>query len=185
MKKLTDKTCFTFKGLLSRFEFEDIRTAFVSLWKADCPDKAEQLDLEGWKEIYDKCREIEPAVSEYYIYLGSRWEHCCPMIDMNCRILDKSNDGLCGPLAWHPSWSELIGMEIAVNEDVDISLEELAAGLFWEITYYGGNEQEAERNRKSLLQSPRPILVFDNRSAGPESGMTPECINPPALPAVP
>ena len=108
MKKLTDKTCLTFKDLLSRFEFEDIRTAFASLWKADCPDKAEQLDLEGWKEIYNKCRDIEPTMSGYYIYLGSRWEHCCPMVDMNCRVLDKSNDERYGPLSWYPSWSEIV-----------------------------------------------------------------------------
>lgn len=170
MKKLTDKTSLTFKDLLSRFEFEDIRHAFVSLWKAESPDKAEQLNLEGWKEIYDRCGEIEPAVSEYYIYLGSRWEHCCPMIDMNCCLIDISNDERCGPLSWYPSWSEIFGMEIVVNEEVNISLEELAAGMFWEITYYGGNEQEAERNRKSLLQSPRPILVF----AGQEYGMNQE-----------
>lgn len=151
MKKLTNKTNLTFKDLLSRFEFENICHAFVSLWKADSPDKAKLLDLKGWKEIYDRCREIEPAVSEYYIYLGSRWEHCCPMVDMNCCIFDTRNDERRSPMSWYPSWSEIVGMKIVVNKDVNISLEELTAGMFWEITYYGGNEYEAEQNRNSLL----------------------------------
>lgn len=59
MEKLTDKTYLTFKDLLSRFEFEDICHTFVSLWKAGSPDKAKHLDLKGWKEIYNRCREIE------------------------------------------------------------------------------------------------------------------------------
>ena len=44
-------------------------------------------------------------------------------------------------------------MKIVVNKDVNISLEELTAGMFWEITYYGGNEYEAEQNRNSLMKS--------------------------------
>jgi hypothetical protein len=32
---------------------------------------------------------------------------------------------------------EVLGMKVRVDKDVEISEVELAAGLFWEMTYYG------------------------------------------------
>ena len=80
------------------------------------------------------------------------------MIDMNCIVHDKADScDLCTPLSWYQSWSEIVSMEIFINENVEISPEELAAGLLWEITYYGGSEQVAELNRNNLSQLFEPL----------------------------
>ena len=54
-------------------------------------------------------------------------------------------------LARHSQWAESIGMEIVVEEDVKITLKELAAGLLWEIAYYGGTEVMSNENQKRIF----------------------------------
>ena len=88
--------------------------------------------------------------SDYYIQLLCRWESCSPMIDMNCSVNAKVDNQLICPMSSFPSWEEIIGMGIVIDEDVLITLEELTAGLLWEITYYGGTEEISNRNRKRI-----------------------------------
>ncbi len=77
----------------------------------------------------------------------SRWEICSPMIDMNCSVYAKVDDLRDGSMACHPSWRETVGMEIRLLEDdIKLTPQELAAGLFWKITYFGGTEGFARRN---------------------------------------
>lgn len=45
------------------------------------------------------------------------------------------------PYVKYPSWEEIMGMEIVIDEDVLITSEELTTGLLWENTYYGGTEE--------------------------------------------
>lgn len=144
--------------LFEKYGFEDIKTAFIKLWQINEPKKAGQLNLDGWKEIYERLRTLEPKPSACCICLNHRWEHCSSMIDMNCIVTDKANrGGLCSPLSCYQSWSEIVSMEIFINEDIEISPEELAAGLLWEITYFGGSEEIAEHNRNNLLQLFEPL----------------------------
>jgi hypothetical protein len=42
--------------------------------------------------------------------------------------------------AEHKDKIEVLGMEVNIRDDVEISEVELAAGLFWEMTYYGPKE---------------------------------------------
>lgn len=38
-------------------------------------------------------------------------------------------------------------MEIIFGEDISITPKEFAAGLLWEITYYGSTEERSNKNR--------------------------------------
>ena len=70
------------------------------------------------------------------------------MVDMNCLVCEKKNGRPIGPVALHASWSEILGMEIVVDANVRITPQELAAGLLWEITYYGDSEKMVKANVK-------------------------------------
>ncbi|OUO18046.1 DUF6557 family protein [Bacteroides sp. An322] len=136
----------TFKELFSQFGFAEIRSAFLNLWKTNEPKLVEQLDLDKWERIYQKVQALEVKPSPYYIRLGWRWETCSPMIDMNCSVYDKADNHLNCPMACYPSWSEIAGMEVVVEKDIVITPQELVAGLLWEITYFGGTEEIAQKN---------------------------------------
>ncbi len=136
----------TFKELFSQFSFTEISPAFLKLWQINEPKLVRQLDLYKWERIYQKVQALEVKASSYYICLGWRWETCSPMIDMNCSVYDKADNHLDCPVACHPSWSEIAGMEVVVEKDVVITPQELVAGLLWEITYFGGTEEIARKN---------------------------------------
>ena len=136
----------TFKKLFSQFSFAEISPAFLNLWKTNEPKLVEQLDLDKWERIYQKVQALEPKVSSYYIRLGWRWETCIPMVDMNCSVYSKTDNHRDGPVACYPSWQEVAGMEVVKEKDVVITPQELVAGLLWEITYFGGTEEIAQKN---------------------------------------
>ena len=141
----------TFKDLLLQYSFEEIKSSFVTLWKFNAPQQAGHLDFIKWTRIYQNIQAVHPSPTNGYIRLSVRWESCTPMIDMNCVVYSKKDNRLICPMACYPSWSEIAGMEIRIDKDVEISPQELAAGLLWEITYYGGTEESAGRNRKRLF----------------------------------
>ena len=53
-----------------------------------------------------------------------------------------------------------LGMDILIDEDVEITPLELTAGLLWEITYYGGTEEMSHENQKTDIQSQRIMRKF-------------------------
>ena len=141
-RKMTLKLeIMTFGYLLSAYCFDEIVEEFKALWRVNVPKQADSLDLEGWRKIYQSLQELDAKSSPYYICLRGRWEGCSPLVDMNCTVREGGNDTLCSPMASHPSWAEVLGMEIVVDGDVQITPQELTAGLLWEITYYGGTEE--------------------------------------------
>ena len=113
----------TFKELFSQFSFAEIRSAFLNLWQTNEPKLVGHLDLDKWERIYQNVQVLDAEASQYYIRLGYRWETCSPMIDM-----------------------EIAGMEVVVEKDIVITPQELVAGLLWEITYFGGTEEIAQKN---------------------------------------
>ena len=141
----------TFEYLLSTYHFDEIVEEFRALWRINAPKQAEHLDLGGWRKIYQSLQALDAKPSPYYIRLECRWEGCSPLIDMNCAVRAKGNDSLCSPMANHPSWAEVLGMEIVVDGDVQITPQELTAGLFWEITYYGGTEELSRMNQERIF----------------------------------
>ena len=66
------------------------------------------------------------------------------MIDMNCRVIHGKI--MCGPVATYLSWPEIVGMKICVRKGVVITPQELVAGLLWEMTYFGGSEEQIKDN---------------------------------------
>ena len=71
----------------------------------------------------------------------------CPFIDMNCSIRGKK--GFRYTVAGQEDMIEVLGMEVKVDDDVEISEVELAAGLFWEMTY---REPENIVNKASVFK---------------------------------
>jgi hypothetical protein len=55
------------------------------------------------------------------------------LIDWNCSVNDEK--GLLHSAAEHKDRVEVLSMNVKVRADVEISEVELAAGLFWEMTY--------------------------------------------------
>lgn len=136
----------TFKKLFSQFSFAEISPAFLNLWKTNEPKLVGHLDLGKWERIYQNVQALEAKSSPYYIRLEYCWETCVPMIDMNCSVYDKAGNHLYCPMACYSSWSEIAGMEVVIEKDVVITPQELVAGLLWEITYFGGTEEIAQKN---------------------------------------
>lgn len=141
----------TFKHLLEQYEFEDILQPFLKLWRYNAPELAKRLDLNKWKKIYQSIQAIQEEPSDYYIKLVCRWESCTPMIDMNCSVYSKADNLRDCPMANYHSWTEILGMYILIDEDVEITPLELTAGLLWEITYYGGTEEMSHENQKRIF----------------------------------
>ena len=54
---------------------------------------------------------------------------------MNCHVRNKTT--FCYSVADQKDMIEVLSMEVRVDKDVEISEVELAAGLFWEMTYRG------------------------------------------------
>lgn len=129
-----------------QYDFAEIYPIFAALWQNNEPGSAGPINMGGWRETYYKIRTLDDKPSGYYICLNCRWEGCSPMVDMNCLVCEKKNGRPIGPVALHASWSEILGMEIVVNTEVRITPQELAAGLLWEITYYGGSEKMVKAN---------------------------------------
>ena len=116
----------TFKSLLTRFSFDDILPEFKALYQRNQPKQAQHANWEAYRCVYQKLQTHDVSESQYAIYLVSRWEGCSPMIDMNCSI--------------------------HIDEDVTITLQELTAGLLWEITYYGETEEMVQEHLEKLFK---------------------------------
>lgn len=132
-----DTEHLTFKYLLTRFNFDDILPDFKHLYQKNAPDSYQRMNWEVYGKVYQNLQSHGVSESRYIIYLASRWERCSPMIDMNCSVYDKNTDEVFQPMATYAPISEILGMNITIEHDIIITPQELTAGLFWEITYYG------------------------------------------------
>lgn len=134
----------TLQSLLKQYTFDEILPYFQELYRKNEPEQAEHLNWEGYRKIYQSLQDLEVESLSCYICLSSRWEGCVPMIDMNCRVIHGKI--MCGPVATYLSWSEIVGMKICVRKGVVITPQELVAGLLWEMTYFGGSEEQIKDN---------------------------------------
>ena len=134
----------TFKSLLTQFSFDDILPEFKALYQRNQPKQAQHANWEAYRSVYQKLQTHDVSESQYAIYLVSRWEGCSPMIDMNCSIYNpKDEDSDYYPVASYSPWSALLGT---------ITLQELTAGLLWEITYYGETEEMVQEHLEKLFK---------------------------------
>lgn len=132
-----DTEHLTFKYLLTRFSFDDILPDFKHLYQRNASDSFLKTDWEKYRTVYQNLQNREISETRYVLYLAPRWEGCSPMIDMNCSVYDKDTDEVFQPMATYAPISEILDMNITIEHDVIITPQELTAGLFWEITYYG------------------------------------------------
>ena len=120
--------------LFRKYDFESVLPHLDHLFAVNSRHHLSDTSIEVFRDIYNHwANECEPKPTEYYIRLVSRWEYTSPSIDMNCHVRNKTT--FCYSVADQKDMIEVLGMKVRVDKDVEISEIELAAGLFWEMTY--------------------------------------------------
>jgi len=120
--------------LFKKFDFEKVLPHLDHLFVVNSKHHLSDASIEVFRGIYNHwANECEPKTTDYYIRLVSRWEYTSPSIDMNCHVRNKTT--FFYSVADQKDMIEVLSMEVRVDKDVDISEVELAAGLFWEMTY--------------------------------------------------
>ena len=128
----------TFKSLLTRFSFDDILPEFKALYQKARPDLFEQqTDWDIYRDVYQDLQtsKEKESKSKYAIQISERWDES-QFAGLNCCLYyEEGNDYDYRGIGSYPCLPEILDMEIIINSNVVLSLEELTAGLLWEITY--------------------------------------------------
>ena len=120
--------------IFKRIDFESVLPHLNHLFEVNSKHSMSADFIEVCRSYYNHwANECEPKSTDLYIELASRWEMTNSLIDWNCSVNDRK--GLLYSAAEHKDKIEVLSMEVKVRDDVDISEVELAAGLFWEMTY--------------------------------------------------
>ena len=120
--------------LFRKNDFESVLPHLDHLFVVNSGHHLSDASVEIFRGIYNHwANECEPKPTGLYIELASRWEMTNSLIDWNCSVNDKK--GLLYSAAEHKDKIEVLSMEVKVRVDVEIIEVELAAGLFWEMTY--------------------------------------------------
>lgn len=128
----------TVSELFKKYDFESILPHLNHLFMVNSGRHFSDASIEVFRGLYKIWTECETKPTNRHIRLVSRWEHTSPSIDMNCHVKEKNV--FCYAVADQKDMIEVLGMKVRVDKDVEISEVELAAGLFWEMTYYGPKE---------------------------------------------
>ena len=123
----------TVSELFKKYDFESILPHLNHLFMVNSGRHFSDASIEVFRDLYKHWTECETKPTKCHIRLVSRWEHTSPSIDMNCHVRNKTT--FCYSVADQKDMIEVLSMEVKVDEDVEISEVELAAGLFWEMTY--------------------------------------------------
>ena len=125
----------TVVDLFRKYDFESLLPHFDHLFVVNSKHHLSVASVEVFRGIYNHwTNECEPKPTCLYIELASRWEMTNSLIDWNCSVNDDK--GLLHSAAEHKDKIEVLSMEVKVRDYVEISEVELAAGLFWEMTYH-------------------------------------------------
>ncbi len=120
--------------LYKKYDFESVLPHLDHLFVVNSKHHLSDASIEVFRGIYHHwATECEPKPTCLYIELASRWEMTNSLIDWNCSVNDEK--GLLYSAAEHKDKIEVLSMEVKVRVYVEISEVELAAGLFWEMTY--------------------------------------------------
>ena len=120
--------------LFRKYNYESVLPYLDHLFVVNSKHHLSDASIKVFREIYNHwTNECEPKSTDWYIRLASRWEWTSPSIDMNCSVEGKKCFRYA--VADQDDMIEVLGMEVKVDDDVEISEVELAAGLFWEMTY--------------------------------------------------
>ena len=122
--------------LYKKYDFESVLPHLDHLFVVNSKHHLSDASIEVFRGIYNHwSNECEPKSTTLYIELASRWEMTNSLIDWNCSVNDEK--GLLHSAAEHKDKFEVLSMEVKVRDYVEISEVDLAAGLFWEMTYLG------------------------------------------------
>ena len=125
----------TVSELFKKYDFESILPHLDHLFVVNSGHNLSSSQVENARSFYNHwANECETKPTKYYIRLVSRWEYTSPSIDMNCHVRNKTD--FCYAVADQKDMIEVLSMKVRVDKDVEISEVELAAGLFWEMTYH-------------------------------------------------
>lgn len=120
--------------IFKKYDFESVLPHLDHLFVVNSRHHLSDASIEVFRGLYNLwAQECEPKSTNLYIELASRWEMTNSLIDWNCSVNDEK--GLLYSAAEHKDKIEVLSMEVKVRVDVEISEVELAAGLFWEMTY--------------------------------------------------
>ena len=121
--------------LFKKYDFESVLPHLDHLFVVNSRHHLSDKSIEVFRCIYNHWAQSETKPTNCHIRLCSRWEYTSPSIDMNCHVREKTT--FCYSVADQKDMIEVLSMKVRVDKDVEISEVELAAGLFWEMTYYG------------------------------------------------
>ena len=124
----------TVSELFKKYDFENVLPHLDYLFVVNSGHNLSSTQVENARSFYNHWAKCETKTTDCYIRLVSRWEHTSPSIDMNCHVRNKTE--FCYSVADQKDMIEVLSMKVRVDKDVEISELELAAGLFWEMTYY-------------------------------------------------
>ena len=125
----------TVSELFKKYDFESVLPHLDHLFVVNSRHHLSDASIEVFREIYNHWVQCETKPTNCHIRLCSRWEYTSPSIDMNCHVREKTT--FCYSVADQKDMIEVLSMKVRVDKDIEISEVELAAGLFWEMTYYG------------------------------------------------
>ena len=121
--------------LFRKYDFDSVLPHLDHLFVVNSGHNLSSSQVENARSFYNHwANECETKPTKCYIRLVSRWEYTSPSIDMNCHVRNKTD--FCYAVADQKDMIEVLGMKVRVDKDVEISEVELAAGLFWEMTYH-------------------------------------------------
>jgi len=121
--------------LFRKYDFDSVLPHLDHLFVVNSKHHLSEASIEVFRGIYNHwANKCETKPTNCYIRLVSRWEYTSPSIDMNCHVKNKTT--FCYSVADQKDMIEVLSMKVRVDKDVEISEVELAAGLFWEMTYY-------------------------------------------------
>lgn len=124
----------TVSELFKKYDFESILPHLNHLFMVNSGRHFSDASIKVFRDLYKHWVECETKPTIRHIRLVSRWEYTSPSIDMNCHVRNKTD--FCYAVADQKDMIEVLGMKVRVDKDVEISEVELAAGLFWEMTYH-------------------------------------------------
>jgi len=124
----------TVSELFKKYDFDCVLPHLDHLFVVNSGHNLTSSQVENARSFYDHWTECDTKPTNCHIRLVSRWEYTNPSIDMNCHVREKTI--FCYSVADQKDMIEVLGMKVRVDKYVEISEVELAAGLFWEMTYY-------------------------------------------------
>ena len=113
--------------LMKRYKFCDLTKELATVWEHNPVG----TDYKDFKTLYKRLQQLTAVSTDYKIYVNDRWD--TRWREDRCEVIG-ADAPLPFRIEWHDSLAEVLGMEIIVSKDVEISEKELLAGLFHEIT---------------------------------------------------